>query len=110
MKWLIAIAVLGCGSGKPPETAGTTPGSASTACDGARAKVEQLYRAEARTREPKRVDEAVADNTTMVMNDCARAPAKTAACIASVATVADLEAKCLIALDEEGSEGEQLAR
>jgi len=116
MKWLIAIAVLGCGTSKPP--AGTSAGSATgssaggtgTACDAARAKVEQLYRAEAQAREPKRVDEAVADNTTMVMNDCVRAPAKVAACIAGVASVADLETRCLVALDDEGSEGDPLAR
>jgi hypothetical protein len=112
MKWLIAIAVLGCGPGKPPAETGsaTTASSGSTACDGTRGKVEQLYRAEAKTREPKRVAEAVADNTAMVMNDCAKAPAKVAACIAAIGTVAELEAKCLVALDDEGTEGEQLAR
>ncbi|MEO7733721.1 MAG: hypothetical protein ABIY55_22340 [Kofleriaceae bacterium] len=114
MKWLIVIAMVGCGASAPPAGTGSAPastsmGSASTPCDGARAKVEQLYRAEAQTREPKRVDEAVADNTAMVLRDCAKAPAKVAACIAAIATVADLEAKCLVALDDEGSEGDQLA-
>ena len=118
MKWLIAIVLLGCGAsgllgcGASAPPAGPAPAvaTASTPCDGARAKVEQLYRAEARTREPKRVDEAVADNTGMVMRDCAKAPAQTAACIAAVATVAELEARCLVALDDEGSEGDALAR
>lgn len=110
MKWVIVIALLGCGSSTPPAEQGSPiAGSASAACDGTRARVEQLYRAEARTREPKRVDQAVADNTAMVMNDCAKAPARIATCIAAVATVADLEARCLIALDDEGSEGDQLA-
>jgi hypothetical protein len=114
MKWLIALAVLGCGPSKPLTRTGSASGAGSstastgTACDGARAKVDQLYRAEAQTREPKRVDEAVADNTAMVMNDCVKAPAKVTACIASVATVHDLEARCLVALDDEGREGDQL--
>jgi hypothetical protein len=125
MKWLIVIAVLGCGPSKPPAgqgsagssgaTAGTTAGTTSgtttgTACDGARAKVDRLYRADAQAREPKRVDEAVADNTAMVMNDCVKAPDKVTACIASVTSVIDLEARCLVALDDEGSEGDALAR
>ena len=111
MKWLIVIAALGCGSSVPPAGTGSaTAAGASTPCDGARAKVEQLYRAEAQTREPKRVDEAVADNTAMVMHECASAPAKVAACIAGIGTVADLEARCLVALDDEGSEGDQRAR
>jgi hypothetical protein len=115
MKWLIAIAMLGCGSSTPPATTGSAPPGAvatgaSGPCDAARPKVEQLYRAEAQTREPKRVTEAVADNTTMVMNDCAKAPAKVSACIASANTVAQLESQCLVALDEEGTEGDQLAR
>lgn len=114
MKWLLVIAVLGCASSKPPTGAGSGTGSSvgttGTACDGARARVDQLYRAEAQAREPKRVDEAVADNTAMVMNDCARAPDKVAACVASAATVKELEARCLVALDDEGSEGDALAR
>ncbi len=117
MKWLIVIAVLGCGPSKPPTGAGGAGGSGApkaeatgTACDGARAKVERLYRAEATTREPKRVDDAVADNTAMVMADCVKAPDKVTACITSVTSVRDLEARCLIALDDEGSEGDTLAR
>ena len=51
---------------------GTTGGSGtvpveSGSCEGVRAKVEQLYRAEAQAKEPKRVEEAVADNTQMVI-------------------------------------------
>ena len=110
MKWLIAIALLGCGSGAPPASNAPSGATASTPCAGVRGKVEQLYRAEAQAREPKRVDEAVADNTAMVMRDCAKTPAQTASCIAGVSTVADLEARCLVALDDEGSEGDPLAR
>jgi hypothetical protein len=90
----------GSGSGTPP----------AGACDGIRAKVEGLYRAEAQQKEPKRVDAAVSDNTTMVMNDCAKDPGKVTACIDKVSTVAELEAKCLRALDDEGTEGNELKR
>jgi O-acetylhomoserine/O-acetylserine sulfhydrylase-like pyridoxal-dependent enzyme len=67
-------------------------------------RVEDLYRTEAQQKEPKRIDEAVADNTQMVMNDCAKDPAKTVPCLASVASVAELEKNCLIPLDDEGTE------
>ena len=60
--------------------------------------------------EPARLDEAVADNTAMVMNDCALAPDKVVACIGTAATVKDLEARCLAPIDDEGTEGDRLAR
>jgi hypothetical protein len=70
-----------------------------------RPRVEQLYRAEAQAKEPTRVDDAVADNTHMVMNDCAKDPAKIVPCLAKAATVSELEKDCLIPLDDEGTEG-----
>lgn len=104
-------ALLACAcSGKGGTTVGGGEGSGVRPCEGIRAKVERLYRAEAEAKEPKRVDEAVADNTTMVMNDCAKAPAKVAACVNDAASVADLEKKCLVPLDDEGTEGEALRR
>jgi hypothetical protein len=119
MKRLLVVALVAFGCpGKPPPAdrpGGTAAGSASPtvplspACAAVRPKVEQLYRAEAQAREPKRVEEAVADNTTMVMNDCAKAPDKVAACIASATTVKDLEASCLAPIDDEGTEGEHVA-
>jgi hypothetical protein len=112
----LVLFALACGCSGAPATPssggsggahGDAPGSG---CAALRGKVEQLYRGEARGREPARVDEAVADNTAMVMTDCARAPAKVTACIAAVATVAELEARCLIPIDDEGTEGDKLAR
>ncbi|HWO17310.1 MAG TPA: hypothetical protein VNO30_00985 [Kofleriaceae bacterium] len=105
-------ALLACAcSGKGTTTVGggNETGEART-CESVRPKVERLYRAEAEAKEPKRVDEAVADNTTMVMNECAKAPAKVVACVGGVSSVADLERKCLAPLDDEGSEGEALRR
>jgi len=115
MKWLILAALLasGCPSKQGPTTEVPIGGSgsgapATSACDAIRPRVEQLYRAEAEQKEPKRVAEAVADNTAMVMNDCAKAVDKVTACIQKVSTVAELESKCLRPLDDEGSEGNEL--
>lgn len=119
MKHWIVVALLGAGCpGKPPvppgegayagSGAGVTP--TGTSCDAMRPKVEQLYRAEPRGREPARIDEAVADNTTMVMNDCRKAPDKVTACIAAATNVRDLEARCLAPIDDEGTEGDSVAR
>lgn len=89
---------------------GSGDGSAARTCEDLRGKVERLYRAEAQAKEPNRLEEAVADNTTMVMNDCARAPAKVIACVDQVSTIAELEQRCLEPLDDEGTEGEALLR
>jgi hypothetical protein len=107
---LLFVGACACPEGKPPTkpTTGSGSGTPPVGCDAARAKVEQLYRAEAQVKEPKRVDQAVADNTAMVMNDCAKAVDKVTACIRSISTVAELEAKCLRPLDDEGSEGNEL--
>lgn len=111
----VAAALLACAcSGKGSTTVGgggsSGGGSAARPCDEIRAKVEQLYRAEAQAKEPKRVEDAVSDNTTMVMNDCAKAPAKVVKCVNGVSSVAELEKKCLASLDDEGTEGEELRR
>jgi hypothetical protein len=115
MKWLIAVALLACGPGKPPAEPPGGGGSASgappssAACDGVRDKVAQLYRAEAKDKDPARVNEMVADNTAMVMNDCVKAPDKVTACVLAATTVRELEGSCLEPLDDEGTEGDKLA-
>ena len=116
--WILLVA---CACACPSKsTSGPTNGSAGsgsakltppptgpiTTCDGARDKLEGLYRAEAQAKEPKRVDEAVADNTAMVMKDCNKAPARVVPCLAAAQTVAEIEAKCLTQLDDEGTEGD----
>ncbi|HSK02009.1 MAG TPA: hypothetical protein VK932_12240 [Kofleriaceae bacterium] len=98
------------GTGGPPGGGGGGGGDPARLCEGLRPKVEQLYRADAAAKEPQRVDEAVADNTTMVMNDCIKAPARVAPCVDRVSTVAELEQQCLLPLDDEGSEGEELRK
>lgn len=120
MKLALVVAVVLCGCGNAPPvapsggtgTAVAAPGGSpiGTTCDGARGKVEQLYRAAAHDKEPARVTELVADNTAMVMHDCATAPDKIAACIAAAATASELETRCLVPLDDEGTEGDQRAR
>ena len=114
MKRLLAVAVFiagACGNRAPPAATGASTagsGDARGPCEAMRDRVEQLYRAEAQAKEPARVDEAVADNTAMVMTDCAQAPDKVATCLGAAATVADLEARCLAPIDDEGTEGERL--
>jgi hypothetical protein len=105
----------GPGSGSTGGSAGTGVGSAppvanAKSCDDIKARVEQMYRGEAHVKEPKRVEQAVADNTTMVMNDCAKDPAKAVPCLAKAGSVAELEKQCLIQLDDEGTEGQALAK
>ena len=127
-----AVSIVACACPSKKTTTGGGSGSAEGSgsgqvtppvqggCEGARAKVEQLYRAEAQAREPKRVEEAVADNTAMAMAECAKAPDRFTACIAQARTGAgaeaqawtakDLEASCMPQLDDEGSEGDALKR
>jgi len=118
---IFAVVLAACACGKKPETGsgtgnGTGTGTGSPGdCEAARKNVEALYRAEAEAekaaaKDPSKVnvDEMVADNTTMVMNDCAVQPGKVAPCAAAAKSVAQLEDTCLIPLDEEGTEGEQL--
>jgi hypothetical protein len=104
---VLALAACACPNKKPTGTgAGSNvvevpPGG--DACAAMKPKVEQLYRAEAQANEPKRVDEATADNTAMVMGDCAKAPDKVAACLQASSTVADIEKNCLEHLDPAGN-------
>jgi len=110
---VLVIAVAACCPGVPtPARAGSgAAGSAAGAgsaqassCEAARPHVADLYRAELAN--PALVD----DNTAMVMKDCAKDPARVAACAARAKTVAELEHTCLIALDPEGTEGDTLKR
>jgi len=109
---LLLTALVACACPSKPTTvtagsaapvAGVGPSEATT-CEDIKPRIAAMYRAEAQQREPKRVEEAVADNTAMVMNDCAK-DAKRVACLAKVPTVAELEKTCLIPLDDEGTEG-----
>ena len=117
MRWLIPAVILCACSSSNKQGTGTGTGSvakpaigAATTCDGLRPRVEELYRAEAQAKEPKRVDEAVADNTAMVLGDCAKDPGKVVACVNAAATVAEIERTCLRPLDDEGSEGAELRK
>jgi hypothetical protein len=86
---------------------GATAGSATASCDGVRAHVVELYRNELTgSANPGAVD----DNTAMVMKDCAKDPARVAACAAGAKSVTELEHGCLIPLDPEGTEGDALKK
>ena len=118
MRWMIFVVCVACSSSKPTATttgSGTGTGSAppvATGCDGAKPKIEQLYRDEATANKetPERIAEAVADNTHMVMSECAKSPDKVVACIGRVSTAAELEKQCLARLDDDGTEGEALRK
>jgi hypothetical protein len=105
-----AIVLMLAACGAPATTTQTTttapPPTTTATCDNVKPRVEAMYRAEGQQREPKRVDEYVSDNTTMIMNDCVTNPAKLAPCLAAAATVAQMEQECVIPLDDEGTEGE----
>ncbi|HEY6034383.1 MAG TPA: hypothetical protein VIV58_08995 [Kofleriaceae bacterium] len=116
--WLVLLVACACPAKPAPITAtGSATGSGSaaatidpsnaTTCEGVKPRVEALYRSEAQQKEPARVEEAVSDNTTMVMNDCTKDPGKLVPCLAKVATVGELEKTCLIPLDDEGTEGDR---
>ncbi len=107
MRLLALVLLVACSSA--PTTTPVRPPPAPGGCDGVRAHVEALYRAEATTREPTRVDAAVADNTAMVMSDCAATPA-ISGCLAGARSAADIEATCLDKLEDDGREGDTLVQ
>ncbi|CAN5908707.1 hypothetical protein BH11MYX3_BH11MYX3_04780 [soil metagenome] len=115
---LLLVTIVACACPSKATKTGGGSGSAGSGlveaplpvngCDGARAKVEQLYRAEAQAKEPKRVEEAVADNNAMVLAECAKDPTAVSACIAKVSSLKELETTCVRQLDDEGTEGDAL--
>lgn len=112
MRWLIVLALAACAcpntqTGTTTTTGGTGSGATpatGTPCERMTPKLRLLYRNDAQS------DEAIADNTAMVLAECNRAPDRVSACIAGVTTVKDLEAQCMPQLDEEGSEADVLVR
>ena len=107
---LVLVVACACPSKKteapPPPTSAPEATKPINTCDDARPKLEALYRAEAQQKEPKRVEEAVADNTAMVLKDCKQAPEKAVPCLAAATSIEDVEKKCMIQLDDEGTEGD----
>jgi hypothetical protein len=96
------------GSGSGSGSAATPPAEETiTSCEGAKGKLGKLYRAELEKKDPKNVDELVADNTAMVLKDCKKAPDRVIPCLIAAQTVKDVETKCVVQLDDEGTEGEQ---
>ena len=112
---LIVLAAAACGGAPSKVESGAgapvvaQAGQGDPRCEAVRGKIEQLYRVEAQARDLKRVDEAVADNTAMVLRDCGKAPEKVPDCVRAVKTSQELETTCLAPLDDEGSEGDRLA-
>lgn len=90
---------------------GTGGGGDPALCEPLRAHLEELYRADAVAGAGSGsgtalVDEIVADNVTMALSDCVASPTRVAACADKAKSAAELEERCLIPLDEEGTEGD----
>lgn len=119
MRSLVLVVLLACSSkqGNPTNGSGVGVGGGTvtppaTGCDRTKKKIAELYRAESTANKEKveRVEESIADNTQMVMNECVKSPDKVVGCINRVATAAELEKQCLAQLDEEGTDGEALRK
>jgi hypothetical protein len=116
MKWLLAFALVACSSKQTTPNNGSGVGNGTnepvSGCDAAKSKIEQLYRDEAAANKekPERVEEAVSDNTKMVMNECVKSPEKVSGCVKRAKTAGELEKQCLAQLDDEGTEGEALRK
>jgi hypothetical protein len=100
----LTAALAACGGGT--SGAGPTP-PPRPACDGARARAEQLYGAAAAASATPPPATEVADNVAMVAADCEADPARVAPCAEAAASVSALEA-CLRPIDDDGSEGLEL--
>ena len=93
MKRLIVVAILASCAGKSDSGTGTGTGTGTVTCEDVREHVGTLYAGNA-------------DDVAMVMRDCAADPG-VAACAKAATSAAELEQRCLIPLDEEGSEGDR---
>ena len=111
-----ALAACACKSKPGTVTSGSNGGTGAgtgnaSACDGLQASVTALYEAEAKATGAAEKDATfVADNVAMVMKDCAQEPGRVARCAREAQSVAQLEKDCLIPLDQEGTEGDRLAK
>ncbi len=113
---LLALALpllTGCGNTKSPERPkGNGDGGKVTEavdCASIAPKIRGLYKEAALTESVAEdlADEYVEANLHMVLKDCNANPNRVLPCLNSVANLSDLEANCLIPLDEEGMvEGE----
>ena len=99
----------GAGSGGAGSAAGGGAGGAP--CRGVQPKVEALYRAEATAAGAKagRVEEAVRDNTAMVLAECRQRP-EISGCVDKASSARQLETECLLPLSDEGTEGDSIGR
>ena len=85
-------------------------------CDEARAHVTSLYRAEMPNTQNATADVAaleeqiVADNVDMMLIECRANARRFVPCLASAVSVAQMERDCLVALDDQGSEGSQFSK
>lgn len=99
-----------CGGSKPLPGGGPVDPVAVQSCAGLTEKLAALYGEEAAAAgaSKERQEEAVRDNSAMVLAECARRP-EVVRCAISATSAAELERKCLLPLPEDGSEAAALA-
>ena len=112
---LVMVGASGCHSRSQPaggeiHTPAGSADPAKPATTGAEAEghLRAMYREEATLAGSKRVDAETADNVAMALRDCKVDEPTFVACLGTVHDVRDLEANCLIPLDDEGSEADGL--
>lgn len=100
-----------CGGPKPRSGVGPVDPAAAQACAALTDKLAELYRAEAAAAGVPREgqDEAVRDNSAMVLDECARRR-EVLRCAAGAVSAKELERTCLSPLPEDGSEAAALPR
>lgn len=109
---IVAVSLVGgfaCAqAGRARAVADRPPTAMTVSCPSAQAHIESLYRSEASVASGAQ-PEMVADNVAMVMAECARR-GSVASCSMRVSSARQLERECLVALDDDGSEGDAIAR
>ncbi len=107
---VLAAAPGSCACNETKKSTTATPGTVADAgaaqmdpkaCDDLKPTITALYRTASKQGD-KGADEAIADNTAMILRDCRTNAAKFAPCIKAAADVATLERDCIIPLDDEG--------
>lgn len=101
---ILALALLGACSGKSKGTDTGGDGATAADCSPHEAKVRQLYEAEEPNADttPALRAELVTANVHMVMSDCRKKPNTVAPCLAEAESIADIESRCVIPLDDLG--------
>ncbi len=81
---------------------------AISSCEASRAHIQSLYSAPLSkdtsdsTKDGEILDELIAANVHMILADCTTDPSRFVSCIQQASSIAQLEAECVIPLDDDG--------